>query len=65
MTMQEIKTTMQILSTILAGWMAFLIITFEQFNKEGVVAHGIITMMILILMTITMSFKEEAKNGRK
>ena len=64
MTMQEIKTTMQILGGILAGWMAFLIITFEQFNKEGVLAHGLITMMILIMMIITMSFKE-AQNGRK
>ena len=55
---------MQILGGILAGWMAFLIITFEQFNKEGVLAHGLITMMILIMMIITMSFKE-AQNGRK
>lgn len=63
MTMHEIKTTMQILSGILAGWMAFLIITFEKFNKEGVIVHGIITMAILMAMAITMSFKEEAQNG--
>lgn len=65
MTIQEIKTTMQILSGLLAGWMAFLVIAFEKFDKDGVLVHGFISMAIIIAMAITMSFKEEAQNGRK
>lgn len=65
MTIQEIKTTMQILGTILAGWMAFLVIAFEKFDKEGVIGHVIITAAILYVMAITMSFKEARNDGSK
>lgn len=63
MTIQEIKTTMQILGTILVGWMAFLVIAFDKFDKEGVIGHVIITAAILYVMAITLSFKKEAQNG--